>query len=400
MTPASESQPLKVLFVSGTPLGTATCRYRCEHLAEVLRSSGAEVDVVYIGQPRVRVAHDIVVLYRVCATTEGRRFARAARDCGAALVYSTDDVVFDADAAPPQMGKRFRALAPPHRQMLNEADAALASTEYLARWMQTAAPETPVYTVRNFLSADIVRLSEDARKSADRAPAANRITLGYLSGSPTHDEDLAAVASPLARVLEANPLADLMTVGPVQLPASLGKFETTGQVRRLASVPWQELPRLIAEQGVSINLAPLDLSRPFCHAKSEVKYLEAAALGIPTVASAGEGFSEAIPNPEGEEGCFLAATPGDWERHLNCLLQQAVERAQSGSRAYRQLYSVAATDHAESVSEVFQSLMCLRRLSAVSGRVETVVNWPFSARYALKSALERGARLRLQSGKP
>jgi hypothetical protein len=111
------------------------------------------------------------------------------------------------------------------------------------------------------------------------------VTLSYLSGSPTHDDDLASVSEPLRRVLETNPQAQLVVVGPVQLPEALMARESAGQVRRMASVAWKILPRLMVDQGIGINLAPLDLSRDFCHAKSEVKFLEAAALGILTIAS-------------------------------------------------------------------------------------------------------------------
>jgi glycosyltransferase involved in cell wall biosynthesis len=340
------------------------------------------------------VAHDVVVLYRVCATAEGRRFARAARACGAALVYSTDDLVFDADQAPPQMGKRFRALAPLHIEMLSEADAALASTEYLAERMRVAVPETPVYTLRNFLDEEIVLLSEAARRRNDRTES-GRVTLAYLSGSPTHDEDLATVAEPLRQVLEASPQAELLLVGPVRMPISLVERETAGQVRRMDAVGWRSLPALIAEQGVSINLAPLDLTRSFCHAKSEVKFLEAAALGIPTAASASKGFQEAIPNADGNEGCILLSGPDDWEQCLSFLVQNMPERLNYGSCACGHVHSVGTmAANAARVNSVFAAFRRLSSTESPRGGSERTVNWPFSARYALKSALERGISLR------
>ncbi|MES2460359.1 MAG: glycosyltransferase [Armatimonadota bacterium] len=383
--------PLRVLFVSGTPLGTATCRYRCEHLAEALGECGASAEVVYIGQPRVRVDHDVVVLYRVCATAEGRRFARAARASGASLVYSTDDIVFDADEAPPQMGKRFRALAPLHREMLAEADAALASTDYLADCMRKVAPETPVYTVRNFLGSELMTLSAAARQSAARASASSAVTLGYLSGSPTHDEDFGVIAEPLRRILAANTEAELCIVGPLRLPPILLEFETVGRVRRLAPVGWRTLPALVAEQGIRINLAPLDLARRFCHAKSEVKYLEAAALAIPTVASAAQGFQEAISTTVGENGCFFASIAADWEQSLNFLIQQERERRQHGLRALEYAASHGTPANMAGVTALFTALATLRGAERTTSG--PTVNWPFSVRYALKSAVERGRAL-------
>jgi hypothetical protein len=384
---------LKVLFVSGTQRGTATCRYRCEHFAEVLRSRGDQAEVVYIGQPRVRVAHDVVVLYRVCATTEGRRFAQAARSCGAALVYSTDDIVFDAEAAPPQMGKRFRALAPLHREMMIEADAAIASTEFLAEQMRSVAPETPIFTLRNFLGEQVASLSEAARGLRKEQQEQERVTLGYLSGGPTHDADFAVVAEPLRRILEEHTQAELLIVGPVRLPESLVAREAAGQVRRLPSIAWQELPRLMAEQGICINLAPLELSSRFCHAKSEVKFLEAGAIGIVTVASASKGFQEAIPSRQGNEGCFLLTTQTEWEESLRFLIQQKEVCRERGTDGYRFVHSEGtAAANQKIIWESFDTLARLRPMDRVSADSSRMVNWPFSPRYALKEAMERGKK--------
>jgi glycosyltransferase involved in cell wall biosynthesis len=51
------------------------------------------------------------------------------------------------------------------------------------------------------------------------------------------------------------------------------------------------------------------LDNPFSQSKSEIKFMEAALLGIPTVASPTQAFQHAIIS--GENG-YLAA-PGDWQ---------------------------------------------------------------------------------------
>jgi hypothetical protein len=122
---------LRVLFVASEPAEAATYRYRNQHLADALNRAGHHAEVVYVGQPRVRVAVDIVVLHRISAVPEGIAFARAARACGAVLVYSTDDLVFNEEAFPEQgePWERIRAFAPRHAAMLREADAVLVSPD-------------------------------------------------------------------------------------------------------------------------------------------------------------------------------------------------------------------------------------------------------------------------------
>ncbi len=83
--------------------------------------------------------------------------------------------------------------------------------------------------------------------------------------------------------------------------------------------------RAIAETDV--NLAPLDLTSPFCNAKSELKFFEAAAVGVPTIASAMEPFAAAIEH--GVPG-FLARDPGEWRDTLELLVASRARRRQVG----------------------------------------------------------------------
>jgi Glycosyl transferases group 1 len=99
----------------------------------------------------------------------------------------------------------------------------------------------------------------------------------------------------------------LLVVGTVALPGPLRRFEESGRVRRHPYVPWRELPGLIAQ--VDINLAPLDLTRPFNHAKSEIKFLEAAAVGVPTIAARSAALLET-------EGALLCGTDSEWAEAL------------------------------------------------------------------------------------
>ena len=69
--------------------------------------------------------------------------------------------------------------------------------------------------------------------------------------------------------------------------------------------------------GVDVSLAPLRRDR-FSDAKSEVKYLEAAAVGVPTIASASPAFEVAIR--PGENG-LLAATRAEWDAALRALVR-------------------------------------------------------------------------------
>ena len=94
-------------------------------------------------------------------------------------------------------------------------------------------------------------------------------------------------------------------------------------------VPLTELPDELAR--FDINIAPLERGNPFCEAKSELKYFEAALAGACTVASPTGPMSEAIRN--GETG-ILADTPEDWCEAISALIADAKLRRRLAHAAY------------------------------------------------------------------
>jgi glycosyltransferase involved in cell wall biosynthesis len=99
-------------------------------------------------------------------------------------------------------------------------------------------------------------------------------------------------------------------------------------------VPWRELPTLL--WNADINLAPLERNNRFTECKSEVKYLEAGLLGIPTVASNIGGFKNAIQS--GRNG-ILCTTDEEWLQALEQLIGHADLREQIGRCAREDILS-------------------------------------------------------------
>ncbi len=97
---------------------------------------------------------------------------------------------------------------------------------------------------------------------------------------------------------------------------------------------WQELSHLVAQ--VDINLAPLELENPFCQAKSEIKYSEAALVGVPTIASPTDAFAYAIES--GVNG-LLAADDEAWLAALTLLIENEEERRRIGETARQRVYA-------------------------------------------------------------
>ena len=114
---------------------------------------------------------------------------------------------------------------------------------------------------------------------------------------------------------------------PVTLPSALDGMEA--RVERWPFVAWSDLPARLAL--LDVNLAPLELPNTFNQAKSEVKYLEAAAVQVATIASPSEAFRAATR--DGTSG-LLATGDGGWEDALAHLLVRT-EARDSMARTFR-----------------------------------------------------------------
>ena len=95
---------------------------------------------------------------------------------------------------------------------------------------------------------------------------------------------------------------------------------SAARVKRIGFTAWTALPAVLRD--LDVNLAPLTPGSRFNEAKSAIKWLEAALVGTPTVASPTEPFREAIEH--GRNG-LLATTPDDWVAAIDALLTDRVE---------------------------------------------------------------------------
>jgi len=188
-----------------------------------------------------------------------------------------------------------------------------------------------------------------ARKRAE----SQLVRLGYFSGSATHSTDFSVCAEPIAQILRKYPHTRLILAGRVQVPTLFEPLLDRLQI--FPYVPWRELPGLLLQ--ADINLAPLERRNVFTDCKSEVKYLEAGLLGIPTVASPVGGYAKAITN--GQTG-FLCDSTTEWEEVLSALIEQPAKRETVGQSARENVLSehitsVQSASLAAIMREVFRN---------------------------------------------
>ena len=89
---------------------------------------------------------------------------------------------------------------------------------------------------------------------ARREPEAAAVTIGYFSGTASHDADFLQAATAVLDVLAAFPQARLLVVGPLELDERF--VGLSSRIERLERRPFDELPELIRLADVA--LAPLE----------------------------------------------------------------------------------------------------------------------------------------------
>jgi glycosyltransferase involved in cell wall biosynthesis len=313
-------------------------RYRAAHQAEELVFLGLTVDarlVDTVDYDRVLQGYNAFILHRVPHTAEIEGFIYRANASGKPVIFDTDDLVFN-DAVigdikairdyPPEEYNRHLETIIRNYRTLALCDAALVTTEELRDSVKELFPEKPVYVNRNAVSDQMISQAELALTHVPKIDD-GFVRIIYMSGTKTHNEDFAQCVGALEKLLQVHPQVLLMIVGLIDLPAPLAHWADRLEIIPL--VPFHELPKLM--RGADISLAPLELENAFTRCKSEIKYLEAGLLGLPTVASDLPAFADAITS--GENG-FLCRSEQDWFDSLERLALSPELRQRIGSRAH------------------------------------------------------------------
>ena len=159
------------------------------------------------------------------------------------------------------------------------------------------------------------------------------VTVGYFSGTPSHQHDFAIVTGALCRLLDRDPDVRFRIGGFMDDIGELAGFGD--RVERLPLHDWVNLQRLIAE--VEVNIAPLQ-ENMFTNCKSELKFFVAAVVGTWTVATPTSTFAAAMEDDRAGRLCDAY----DWD----VALDEAVGLARDTPR-----YAEVAEENAEAVRD-------------------------------------------------
>ncbi|MDD7770537.1 glycosyltransferase [Suipraeoptans intestinalis] len=340
MAPAYEGKIYKdVLFINGCDYNALPHppRYRVKHQIEQLRANNLDCDEVF----HMSLDLDLVRNYRAfiifrCPYTEHLgEFIRLAKSLHKTVIYDIDDLVIDTkytdtvkylDTLSKEDREGYDQGVNNMQKVLRMCDAAITTTKRLANELGHYVPD--VYINRNTASEKMFELSETAYKERKRKAAQKRdsVRLGYFSGSITHNDDFVLIQPSVVKLMKKYKQVELHIVGILDIPKEMEEFKE--RVIAHPFVNWEKLPELIA--SIDINLAPLEAGI-FNEAKSENKWVEAALVRVPTVASNVGAFAEVIQN---EKTGMLCDTREEWDAALELLVTDAKMRRRIARNAY------------------------------------------------------------------
>ena len=196
---------------------------------------------------------------------------------------------------------------------MRACDGLIVSTEFLAQRYRALNPH--VWVCRNGL--------DRGRYALTPPRGGAHVTIGWAGGSG-HREAMVPWLEAVVRVMDARPHVRFMSVGEPFADVLARRFGA----ERAISVPFSELdsyPAALANFDVAI--APAGPTN-FHRAKSDLRWLEASALGVPAIA-------DPVVYHEIEDGVtgFHAASTGEVERILLQLVDSEPERRRVGDAA-------------------------------------------------------------------
>ena len=306
---------------------TSTFRYRCFNPATSLAAAQLDIGAAWFALAEMPKVLDVVgkldtlIVCRVRYNAEVARLIARAIAQGTRILFDCDDLVFDSR----YVHLVIKTLDQPDDDAAHwdfwhatigriEATARLchggiATNAFLAERLGRVIGDATCAIVPNYLARDQETISRQLFETKRKRGFAGTgpITIGYFSGTPTHNNDFAIAAPALARLLSNDSKTRLRIVGFPPPNGPLAAFTD-----RIETIPLQDylnLQRVIAE--VEINIAPLQ-NNEFSNCKSELKFFEAAAVGTWTIASPTYTFQQSIE--DGVTGRLARAH--EWDQAL------------------------------------------------------------------------------------
>lgn len=333
-------------------------RYRVQQKLEQLQALKYQVSWVSWrhykqAQAQLHFCH-IAIFYRVPAFREVIETIKYAKSLNKIVFFDIDDLIFNRDAYPEPYENLEGQVSPDEYEGLVKGvklycealmlcDYAIASTPSLAQEMERVIGTGAVWCHRNAIDSKLLQFMYTQSPKITR----DYISIFYGSGTKTHDADFLIVAPAIARIMEKYPNVRLTIVGYLTLPDLLVPYQD--RVDRIGLLSNLEAYWEFLSQA-DINIAPLKPNL-FNDCKSEIKWLEAAVLGVPSIVTDTKMYLEVLQ--DGED-VLIASTQQEWFEKLHQLVDDKNYRLRMANQAKQKALQEY---HPTVMAENFQNIL-------------------------------------------
>jgi len=327
-----------VLFINGcnTEIVPHPFRYRVLHQMEQLNANFLESDTYFYlnFEPSIVRNYRVIIFFRCPWNEKVGEAIKLAKNLNKKVLFDIDDLVFDTKYT--NVIPYVKALSPKEKESydsgvilmgktLKHCEGAITTTDALAKELRNYVSN--VIINHNVASEEMWNLSQNALINKGNKIQNDSVIIGYFSGSITHNPDIEMIKQPLIKILREFKNVQLLLFGILDFPNFLEDFRSQVIIKNFGN--WKELPKFISD--VDINLAPIE-TNIFNAAKSENKWVEAAMVKVPTVASNFGAFKKVIQH---NETGFLCSNMNEWYISLKSLILNPDLRKIIGEKAHK-----------------------------------------------------------------
>ncbi|PWQ98684.1 HAD-IA family hydrolase [Leucothrix arctica] len=286
-----ENENIDSLIITSAGLDNGSTRYRALHLAESLQYQGKNAVVIHsqtsLETAKVLIQRSQRIVFQRVFAEQGNigKFLALARQYEKYCVGEMDDLIFPehiAEVGSVKGGEwdldQAMFVATAYESFMLKLDSMIVSTPALKSHIEEKY-QINCQVIPNKVSA------KDIRKPV---PKSGPLRLLYSSGTYSHREDFQMIEQELFDYLNDTPSVTLSILGATQ---SSERILSLSNVSCYPLLAYSAMLEFIAKHD--LMLVPL-ANDVFNNAKSNVKFVEAGAVGVPVLASNVREFASCI----------------------------------------------------------------------------------------------------------
>jgi glycosyltransferase involved in cell wall biosynthesis len=331
--------PRRIIILACLDLAQCTF-YRVEQKRILLEAQGYEVEIFDFNNPLRFISAlpgaRVALFYRVPCYPKIIEAILYARSLGIETFFDIDDLIFTRDfpdafetyenqiTRQDYFGLCYGVAL--YRHAIQLCNGAIVSTAPLAEAIApfVSGGHERTYVVPNGLDN---RSDRAARFAQNKATPGESISIFYGSGTKAHNSDFTDIVAPaLLELFESHQNIRFVVVGHLGLDRRFDRYAS-----RISRFPFVESIdtywAILA--SCDINISVLRASA-IADAKSEIKWLEAAMMSLPSIVSPTRTFKRSLI--AGQTGLF-ARDVDDWRRQLRTLVEDLELRKRIGAAA-------------------------------------------------------------------